>query len=305
MGFLKVDKSKVKVKSETTYSQSKKIGFMLAAVVVVIIGFNFFSSFYLRQQVDIVKLRTSLPQDAMITEDNLVRGTMIRAEYQRLGLVQLSDQSVRRAIVLWEDRGRIINTYAVHFIRHTTPIYWDSLGRETPRRFSYLYKMDGELLRIGVSPDDFGEMIVPGDRVNVRVTYTEQSHILPTEREFVLMQQTGVRPQTTTQRQIVLFSNTPVIDMLNGDGESIFDIYYSLLAQPKNVQREIANSVEFLERVRPSHILLNVTPEEADRYMYIQGKGPTFMMTLLPRTGGNMITEALNELQTGFQRRRE
>jgi len=303
MSFLKLNKDKLVPKSVAKYSQSKKVGIALALVVVVVVLFNFYSSFQLRQSVDIALLRVSLPQGGMIVEDNLVRGTMVRMEYEKRGLVQLSDGTIRRAIVLWEDRSRILNTHATNFIRRDTPIFWDSLGREIPRRFSYLYKMDGELLKLGINADQFGEMLVPGDRVNVRASFMEQSFVLPTEREFQLMQQTGVRPQTTTPRQIKLFNNVAVLDILNGDGESIFDIYYRLLVLPRAAQVEMVNSEEFKTQVAPAHILLNVTPEEADRYMHIKGNNPTYMMTLLPRTSSNLITEALNELKVGFQRR--
>ena len=90
--------------------------------------------------------------------------------------------------------------------------------------------------------------------------------------------------------------------MLNGAGESIFDKYYELLSLPKDKQLEMVQSEEFISAVQPAEILLNVTPEEADRYMSIQANGPTYMMTLLPRTSSNAITEVLNELQIGFAR---
>ncbi len=304
MGFLKLKKEKLVSQSAISYSKSTKVGITLTLVVVGVLALNFFSSFQLRQTVDVVMLRTSVPQDGRIIESNLVRTPMMRVEYEKRGLVRLSDDSVRRTIVLWSDRGRIIDTYATNFIRHSTAVFWDSLGRETPRRFSYLYKMDGELLKLGVPAGQFGEMLVPGDRINVRAAFVSQSFTLPSESDFIRLQQTGVRAQTTVPQQVMLFNNVVILDILNGQGESIFDIYAQVLAHPRGVQREIVNSREFKERVSPTHILLNVTPEEADMYMSIQRKSPTYMMTLLPRTGSNLITEALNELKTGFARDR-
>ena len=162
--------------------------------------------------------------------------------------------------------------------------------------------MDGELLKISMDAGTFGQMLVPGDHINVRAAYSEQVYTLPTEEEFLLQQQTGISPQTAVRRQILLFNNVAVLDMLNSNGESIFDKYYELLALPKNKQLEMVQSEEFIESVQPSEILLNVTPEEADRYMSIQSYGPSYMMTLLPRTSSNAITEVLNELQIGFAR---
>lgn len=300
---MKVDKTKVKSKSSSAkFSKTSKVVLGLILVVAVVLALNIISSFSLRQTVDIVKLKSAVPQDGRITADNLVKDTMIKSEYEKVGIYTMSDGSKKRAIILWEDKDRIINAYASYYIRQGTPVYWDSLSKETPKQFSYLYKMDGELLKLDIKADQFGEMLVPGDKINVRAAYTEQIYTLPDEQSYLLQQQTGIEPQTSITKQILLFNNTTVLDILNGQGESIYDIYYNLLALPKSKQLEALGSDEFQDKVKPSQILLNVTPEEADNYMSIQSKGPSYMMTLLPRTNGNLITEALNELQTGLAR---
>lgn len=300
---MKVDKTKVKSKSSSAkFSKTSKVVLGLILVVAVVLALNIISSFSLRQTVDIVKLKSAVPQDGRITADNLVKDTMIKSEYEKVGIYTMSDGSKKRAIILWEDKDRIINAYASYYIRQGTPVYWDSLSKETPKQFSYLYKMDGELLKLDIKADQFGEMLVPGDKINVRAAYTEQIYTLPDEQSYLLQQQTGIEPQTSITEQILLFNNTTVLDILNGQGESIYDIYYNLLALPKSKQLEALGSDEFQDKVKPSQILLNVTPEEADNYMSIQSKGPSYMMTLLPRTNGNLITEALNELQTGLAR---
>lgn len=300
---MKVDKTKVKSKSSSAkFSKTSKVVLGLILVVAVVLALNIITSFSLRQTVDIVKLKSAVPQDGRITADNLVKDTMIKSEYEKVGIYTMSDGSKKRAIILWEDKDRIINAYASYYIRQGTPVYWDSLSKETPKQFSYLYKMDGELLKLDIKADQFGEMLVPGDKINVRAAYTEQIYTLPDEQSYLLQQQTGIEPQTSITKQILLFNNTTVLDILNGQGESIYDIYYNLLALPKSKQLEALGSDEFQDKVKPSQILLNVTPEEADNYMSIQSKGPSYMMTLLPRTNGNLITEALNELQTGLAR---
>lgn len=293
---------KERVKNVSKYSNTRKIIIMMVLVIVAVVGINFYSSMQLRDTVDIVKLKSGVPQEGFITEDNMYKDTMIRSEYEKQGIVTLSDGTKRREIVLWEDRNKIVNTFASYYIRANTPVYWDAIGKESPKQYSYLYKMDGELLKLNLDAGQFGEMLVPGDRINVRAAYQEQVFTLPTEEEFMLQQQTGIQPQTVVKRQIKLFNNVAVLDILNSKGESIFDIYYSLLAMPKNVQMETIQSDEFQKSVQPSQILLNVTPEEADRYMEIQSKGPTYLMTLLPRTSSNAITEMLNELSVGLTR---
>ena len=254
------------------------------------------------KMVEVVTLKSSVPQDGIITEDNLLMKQMSANDYLTFGSYNTSDNKVRTTIILWEDRSKVFNTYASYYIKAGTPLYWDAVGNETPKQFSYLYSMDGELLKISIDAKTFGQMLVPGDHINVRAAYTETVTTLPTYDEFYLQQQMGLTNQTQVDRQIMLFNNVAILDMLNGQGESIFDLYYELLALPKDKQTEMINSADFVNRVEPSEILLNVTPEEADRYMSIQSNGPTYMMTLLPRTSSNAITELLNELQTGFAR---
>ena len=155
---------------------------------------------------------------------------MKKVEYEKQGIYTLSDGTKRRAIVLWEDRQRVINTFASYYLRQDAPIYWDSLSKETPKKYSYLYKMDGEFAELVVDADQFGEILVPGDHINVRASYTEQVYTLPNEKDFMMQQQTGVQAQTSVTRRVKLFNNVVVLDMLNSSGESIFDLYYKLLA---------------------------------------------------------------------------
>ena len=108
---------------------------------------------------------------------------------------------------MFSDRETINNTYASYYIREDSPIFWDAIGAESPKQYSYLYNMDGELLKISMDANTFGQMLVPGDHINVRAAYTEQVYTLPTEEEFLLQQQTGISPQTSVKRQILLFNN--------------------------------------------------------------------------------------------------
>lgn len=296
----KVQKSKLKNVSK--FSRTRNLMILIFIVVAGVIGLNFVSSMALRDTISVVNFISAVPQDGIIKLDNMVETQMSKSEYERQGIVTLSDGTQRRAIVTWDERELINNTYASYYIRQNTPVYWDAIGNETPKQYSYLYNMDGELLKISMDASTFGQMLVPGDHINVRAAYTETVYTLPTEEEFMLQQQTGIAPQTAVKRQILLFNNVAILDILNSNGESIFDKYYELLALPKDQQATVINSEEFIESVQPSEILLNVTPEEADRYMSIQSNGPTYMMTLLPRTSSNAITEVLNELATGFAR---
>jgi hypothetical protein len=161
--------------------------------------------------------------------------------------------------------------------------------------------MSGELLNIQMNTtSDFGDMVVPGDTLNVRATYTTTVYTLPTEEEYFLSQNTGststVEGVSVTKTDM-LFSEVTILDMLNGSGNSIFDIYYEYISMSKEEQAAALEDDSFLSSVQPSSILLECTSEEVERYMYLQDLGASYQMTLLPRTSSSQITDSLSEIQ--------
>lgn len=272
------------------------VGALLLVIIIVFI-INIVSVKGLKETVDIVVFTVPLAQDTVITEDKMTKKTMFASEFKAEGEIGFSDGSKRSAIVRWDDRKHILNTYAAHYIRENTPVYWDALTKEITKKNSYLYKMDGELLKLDVSADVFGDMIVPGDRVNIRCIYTDTTYKLPTVEEYEAMTALGLSLDSTEEKQIMLFSNVSILDMLNANGESIFDIYYNFINLSVSEQQAMLKSEDFKTSTAPSQILLCVTAEEADMYMRIQNKTPQYMLTLLPREGSNLILDALADLQ--------
>lgn len=293
---------KEKLRNTTKVKRNSGIVAVLIVAILACAGVYGLSVLNAGQDVEVVTLISSVPQDGIIAEENLAKKTLSAKDFLSFGSITVSNGQVKSTIVKWENRNEIINKYASYYIKSGTPVYYESIGTESGKQYSYLYSMDGELLKVSLNANTFGQMLVPGDHINVRASYTDTLNTLPTYDEFYLQQQMGITSQNTVERQILLFNNVAILDMLNSNGESIFDLYYEILTLPKEQQIEMINSEEFIKAVEPAEILLNVTPEEADRYMSIQAKGPTYMMTLLPRTSSNAITELLNELQTGFAR---
>lgn len=284
-------------------SNNNKILLLLGIGIVVILIINFLTSLANLGDVDILVLKNAVPQEGRITEANLQVAKMSKGDFAARGTYKASDGKVKSAIVRAEDKSKIANAYASYYLRQNTPIYWDSLSKETPKKYSYLYKMDGELLYVDIDAKTFGQMLVPGDHINVRVAYNEELYQLQTEDEYRAIKESGISPQTSAPVQTKLFNDVAILDMLNSSGESIFDLYYELVALPKAQQQKLIDDEDFLSRVEPAKVLLNVTPEEADNYMSILDKGPQMLITLLPRTSSNLISEALNGLETGFARK--
>jgi hypothetical protein len=148
---------------------------------------------------------------------------------------------------------------------------------------------------------DFGDMVVPGDSLNIRAVYTATVYNLPTAETYQLSQEEGsdVTGVEKTYNEL-LFSEVQILDMLNDSGNSIFDIYYEYISMTKEEQSAALDDDSFLESVQPASILVEVTSEEVERYMELQAAGATYQITLLPRTSSSSITESLSEIQTAL-----
>ena len=296
----------MKVKTSTAArAKSRLVGIFLAIVVIVVVSFMIMlSAQETRKTISVVRLKSSVSANAIITEDMLDEYKMYYKEFEQYGITKLSDGTKKQAIVTWDDRDKVIgNRYAAYYMREQTVLFWDATMKEQTKKNSYLYSMDGELLNIKMDTKDFGDMVVPGDTLNIRVAYNETLYDLPDEEAYMLSVEADGRgssePLTVGKREM-LFSEVQVLDMLNSDGNSIFDIYYDYISKSKAKQQELLKDKEFLKSIEPDTILLEVTAEEADRFMKISAYSPKYLMTLLPRTGSNSIIDSLADIQAAL-----
>ena len=294
----------MKVKSNTAgRAKSRVIGVFIAlATIVFVCVVTSISASENKKVVSVVRLKYNVSANSMITEDMIEEYDMYYKEFEQYGVVNFSDGTKKKSVVTWEDRDSIVgNRYAAYYLRGGTVLFWDQTVKEQTKKNSYLYSMDGELLNIKMNTDDFGDMVVPGDTLNIRARYQKVNYDLPTEEQYKLTTEEGGTVQAvTTPVTEMLFSEVTVLDMLNSEGNSIFDIYYDYISKSKEEQAALLADSEFLTSVEPDTILLEVTAEEADRFMEIEANDAEYLMTLLPRTGSSSIIDSLAENQSAL-----
>lgn len=303
----------LKVKANNaSRSRNRLIGIVLAACVIVFICImTAISSAETKKTITVVRLKpdSSISANALITDSNIEAYDMYYKEFQQYGTMEFSDGSRRSTIVRWQDKDLVLGKrYAAYYLRPGTVLFWDSTVRDQTRKNSYLYNMSGELLNIHMTPtSEFGDMVVPGDTLNIRAVYTATLYNLPTEMEYRLNANVGsvatagsTQMGTTVTKSELLFSEVTILDMLNGNGSSIFDLYYEYIAATKQEQQAMLEDDGFLANVKPASILLEVTSEEVERYMLLQSSNATYQMTLLPRTSSSSITDSLSEIQNAL-----
>ncbi len=284
-------------------AKNRVLGIIIAlAVIVIVCILTAISSAETKKTITVVKLKSdvSIPANALITESYVEPYDMYYKEFKNYGTMKFSDGSTRSTIVKWDDRDLIIGKrYAAYYLRNNTLLFWDSTLKDQTRKNSYLYSMDNELLNIQMNTvADFGDMVVPGDSLNIRATYDKTLYNLPTEEAYKLTRDSGSNISDVTVTVVEpLFQEVQVLDMLNSQGNSIFDIYYEYISMTKAQQQAALNDKNFLTSVKPASILLECTSEEVEHYMEVNAKNAKYQITLLPRKSSSSITDSLSEIQ--------
>lgn len=285
-------------------AKNRLIGVMLAACLIVFVCvMTAISSAETKKTIPVVRIKNNAPISAnsLITEDKIEAYDMYYKEFQQYGTMKFSDGTTRSTIVRWSDKDLVLGQrYAAYYMRGGTVLFWDSTLRDQTRKNSYLYNMTGELLNIQMNTvQDFGDMVVPGDTLNIRATYAATVYNLPTELEYRLSMESGSNNTTGVEisKTDMLFSEVSILDMLNSSGNSIFDIYYDYISKTKEEQQAMLADDGFLDSVKPASILLEVTAEEVERFMAMDSVNASYQMTLLPRTSSSSITDSLSDIQ--------
>ena len=290
-------------------SRNRLIGVIIAlAVIVFITVMTFISSAEMRKTIAVVRIKDNAPISAnALIQDSMVEVyDMYYKEFESYGTMKFSDGTTKSTLVKWDDKDLVLGKrYSAYYQRGGTLLFWDSTIQEQAKKNSYLYSMSGELLNINMNTvNDFGDMVVPGDVLYVRATYPTHVFNLPTELEYKLSQEgsggNGGNSGIEVTKTEPLFSEVTILDMLNGSGQSIFDIYYKYIASTKAEQQAMLADKNFLETVKPQSILLECTSEEVEHYMKMQGLGARYQITLLPRTSSSSITDSLSEIQNAL-----
>lgn len=293
--------------NSTARARNRLIGIITAlAVIVIICILTAISTAEAKKTITVCRIKQDAPlsANAMIKESMIEPYEMYYKEFKQYGTVKFSDGSTRSTIIRWSDRDLVTDKrYAAYYMRQGTVLFWDATLKDQTRKNSYLYSMDGELLNIKMTTtDDFGDMVVPGDSLNIRASYDKVNYDLPSEEQYMLSEKTGASNEPITMKVVEpLFSEVQVLDMLNSDGESIFDIYYEYISMSKAQQAEALASEEFLSSVEPESILLECTAEEVEHFMSLQSSSPQYQVTLLPRKSSSAIIDSLADIQEALR----
>ncbi|MFA8997932.1 hypothetical protein ACEI87_09675 [Clostridioides difficile] len=130
------------------------------------------------------------------------------------------------------------------------------------------------LIKLDITEKQLKEVLLPGDKIKINVL--------------------------SKNKVIKTYDSAIVIDILNDNGMSVFDVYYKLFSLSRKKQEELFLNNNFQKNIVPSNILLKVTELDSLDYNNIKKDELSYEITLLNEIEENIVLKALNDLKKRY-----
>jgi len=269
-------------------SNGKRIAVKILTVSLSL-GVLFFTFVYMRNTnsaaldtVDIVRVKKELPAGTAISMGDLEKYAIIKKEYDKDNMILFEDSDFVEDVIR--------DKFTSYYLRQETPLYYDQLTEKRPPRDLTLERLP-EGYELTTVPYNYmeagGNRLLPGDLIRMRVSF-EVDAVPQDDYDY----DSGSYYQWTRKviRTDTVFDSIAVVDMLNKNGDSIYNIYLEIMRLNERERQEILRSKDFLTSVKPVALELALTPDDVERYnsYKVSAGNGSFLITLLGR-GGNDI----------------
>lgn len=232
------------------------------------------------ETVDIVLAKTDIGVNRLILDNNVYKGQTSKAAYD------LSKDK----FLLWEEKDEAINKYSTVSLKESRPLYKEDYKDKKSLKNEWLSKVEEGQVIVSLpynKSESFGNILTPGDTVIVQATYKETNT-------------DGYGGQTDVSKE--LYERAKVIDLLNAQGNSIYDYYVDLLDLSLEEREKLLRDESFLKNVSPIRILYAVPKANGFKnYADIQGKsGLKIIYGLYPREEGDTVLDQFSDLTRQF-----
>jgi len=242
--------------------------------------------------VNIVRLKKDLPAGTAISTDDVERYAIIRKEYDQNNMILYEDVEDVREII--QDK------FTSYYLRRGTPLYYDQLTvKMLPRDIILETLTEGyELTTVPYNyMEAGGNKLLPGDLIRMRVSYEvdaiPQDSFDYNDGSYYQWTKKIIRTET-------VFDSIAVVDMLNSNGDSIYNIYQEIMRLSEKERQEILKSKDFLSSVKPKSLELALLPDEVELYnsYKISAGNGCFLITILGRVGSDIDFNAFTTIET-------
>lgn len=266
-------------------NQSKKSLYIILTVVVtaLLITWVYSMGRKAEETVQVCMTSQSIYKNQVITADLLQPYDMLKGEFEKFSTVQ-SDGTKKRRIILWEEKDKIINSFAAYPLQANNYCEYRSfIKSRTDNSDNVLYSFPGkEIVPLDVGTNElqaFKTFLQPGDRVNVSAIFSQEEMVVEDDGFGGT-----TRNRVQTFRTEPVFTDILIADLINSAGESILDIYADYRDKSSFQQAQLDSSQQFKDSVEPRTLLVALTPEEKERYYsYLSKDQVEFKMSLPQR----------------------
>lgn len=263
-------------------NQSKKLMYVSIIIVITIllIVWVVYMGAKANRTVTIVMASTNIHKNQIITEDLLKPYDILQGEYEKFTVVN-DNGTKKRRLILWEERGKIINAFAANTIKQDTYAeYRDFVKSRVDNSDTVLYSFPGkDIIPLEIPASEmsaFKTFLKPGDRLNIEAIFS-------TKQRTGDMDDFGSAEQIDVFKTEKVFGGILVADMLNAKGESILDAYAYYRELTVFEQARLDNNAEFKQKTEPKTLLVALTPDEKERYYYYLSKSNVRFKASMPQ----------------------
>lgn len=272
-----------------------------------------------QEVISVIRLTRSLKAGDVITEDALAEYAMLKTTYDGLGVVELPDPNnpdrgvKTQVIVPWAQRQDVIGKYMGNYVSKGTYLTTQDITSEVTTRNPWIQTMkeDEEIYTMAFDAGTINtRLIFPGTRLRVRllqevpvdkveelrklISTAESANLDLIVHESTVIKNGELVEEATAKDAFnvaeIVINNITITDMTNAAGESIYDLYCSLLKLPVNQRLkylrtelgENETATSWAQRVTPSTITFILDKDSASRLAeFEQGVG-SLKYTILP-----------------------
>jgi len=227
---------------------------------------------------------------------------------QEIKAKEISERDFDAEMILWDNRKEeAIDKYPTMQIRRETPVFKDMLTGEQVVKYAYLYELkpDEELITFKYDNATAGGRIpVPGDKFRIRGSYkmsdeektsyqstgtpisnaSNGTNVVNAAGEVKIKSAAGQDYIIGDIRTALIFDVVTVVDMLNNDGDSIYEIIKEVNSLPKAERDKMKSENSYKQLVTPTSMLIVIKSEQASKYTEFQAaSNAAYTISLLSR----------------------
>ena len=300
-------------------SQGKRIFtfiiFILGIVVILYLASTLSAD--KQEYVSVIRLKSDVLAGQTITENLIEEYKMPKAVYDTAGVVPVADENGdmknKQVYLLWSQKDDVLLQYASNYMAAGTFMQSTSLTQELTVRNPWIQDMkaDEEIFTISFNASSVNSrLLYPGTRLRARLIQPVPIDVVKDIRDEISKSENTpvediVKPSTVVlqgekieesqakesfQVAEIIIDEITITDMTNSAGESIYDLYMSLLKLPINKRidylrttlGENSTANAWASRVTPTTITYILDKESASRLAEFEQSGGTIKYTILP-----------------------